>query len=326
MKKLSGTPQSLLGSIIVAQRIAFLRGQEELLRLDHDNLHQQIVDVQEVLSSPPAVLSHMVGLQSTVFDVEAEVREARVNIRDALIQAYKDAGAQYAHFYAKEIFSAPTNATLTLVQKRSGKHKLPTENAVEIILDASWWQEYLAQERALLAERSRAEVGIAEISQTHADASAFYDSKLSQSDALRRMEASLEAQMLETSAELSKWIAIEAEGLTEVAIPTVAEKTTAGVAYEDLWSAHGESNVYVWSQTAHKLLAVIDLVQVPGNERDGIRFVTNEVDYAWSVKYANYRRTVSYPRAELVVVPRKAPIGATVVSSARLVSVMDTSG
>lgn len=175
MKKLTVTPQSPPASVTVAQRIAFLNGQEEILRLDHDALHQKIVDVREVRDSPSTVLLDMVGLQGTVFAVEADIRDAREGIRLPLIQAYKDAGSQYAHFYAKEIFGTPANAPLKLVSKRSGKHKASTEEAVEHILCSKWWQEYVEQERSLLADRSRAKSGIKDVSESHADAVALHD-------------------------------------------------------------------------------------------------------------------------------------------------------
>lgn len=326
MKNLTVTPQSLSESVTVAERIAFLHGQEESLRLDHDTLHQLIVDVRVALDSPSAVLLDMVGLQSAVFVVESEIRDAREGIRSSLVQAYMDAGAQYAYLYAKEILGTPAATPLKLSSKRSGKHKASTEEAVKNIMGSDWWQEYAEQERSSLTERSRAKAGIKDIAEAHANAASLHNAKATQYDSLRTMESALEAQMRETSVELSKWLAVEAVGLSEVVLPPLLEKAAVDTPRYELWCDNGISNVYVWSQDDRNLYPVTDLVPVQGNERDGIRFVTKEGNYAWSVRYANYRRTASYPRAELVVAPSTIPTGATVVSTANLVSVMDTSG
>ncbi|MGP4994578.1 hypothetical protein [Glutamicibacter ardleyensis] len=326
MKNFTDTPITLVATIDVAQRVAFLEGQDELIRLDHDHLHAQIVDVQEALDCPPAVMVDMVALQSNVFAVENEIRGLRKSISGSVAQAYKDAGAVFANFYAKTIIEVPVHATLTLISKRSGKHKVSTERAVEIIEGSSWWSEYRAQEEFILAERSRAKSGIDAIADEYAQADKLHSQKVAQHASLRGMERALETQLRENTAELSKWHTFVTAGLSEVSLPPAVEKVTATSPFVEIWCAQGVTNVYLWSPVDLKLIPVNDLQLVPGNERSGIRFVAGEGSYAWSVRYANYRRTVSFPNMELVVSPRPAPSGASVFSTTNVISVMDTSG
>lgn len=326
MKKLTPTPQSLTGSVTVAERIAFLQGQEELMRIDHETLHQQIVDVQESLANPPIALVDMVGFQSAAFAVESEIREARESIRTGLLQAYQDAGAQYAFLYVKDMISTPATSVMQLVSKRSGKHKASTEEAVATILASEWWQEYVGYEKSLLAEHSRITASMAGIAEAHTEAEQWQSTKISQRDSLRAMERTLEESMRENARDLTKWLAFDTAGLGTVVLPPVAETHSVDTAVTQLWCKGGVTNAFLWSQDDQTLLPVTDLVPIQGNERSGIRFITGEGSYAWSVRYANYRRTVSFPRMEVVVVPTPAPHGALIVPSTQLVNVMDTSG